>query len=231
MAVATAKVYAEQEWNLILAARNPTELDRIKADLLVRYSVEIETVTFEATDFSRHRNFISGLKHEPSVSILFFGTLGNHQQAIENWEESRQILDVNFTGAASILHELANYYKKKGSGTIVGVSSVAGERGRQSNYVYGSAKAGLTAYLSGLRNRLYKFGVHVVTVKPGFVDTKMTADIDTPKPLTASPMQVAKSIYKAVAKKRDVIYVLPAWSLIMKNIKLIPEAIFKKMSL
>ena len=138
-------------------------------------------------------------------------------------------MDANFTGAVSILNIAANDMVEKKSGTIVGISSVAGERGRMSNYIYGSAKAGFTAYLSGLRNRLQKVGVHVLTVKPGFVQTKMTEGLPLPKPLTALPEQVAKGIIKAVKKGTNEVYILGIWRLIMLIIRTIPEFVFKKL--
>ena len=137
----------------------------------------------------------------------------------------------NFEGPASVMGELANRFEARGFGTLVGISSVAGVRGRASNYVYGSAKAGFTAFLSGLRNRLARKGVHVVTVLPGFVATKMTEGMDLPKLLTAKPQEVANTIWTAFHKKTDVIYVRPIWQFIITVVKNIPERIFKRMSL
>ena len=137
----------------------------------------------------------------------------------------------NFEGPASIMATLANRFEERGSGTLVGVSSVAGERGRATNYVYGGAKAGFTAFLSGLRNRLAKKGVHVLTVLPGFVATRMTAGMDLPAKLTAQPAEVADKIAAAVAAGRNVIYVRSVWWLIMMIIRNIPERIFKGMKI
>ncbi len=157
--------------------------------------------------------------------------LGDQHEAEQNWLQCKHIINSNYTGAVSILNVIANDFERRKKGVIVGISSVAGERGRQSNYLYGSAKAGFTAYLSGLRNRLFHHGAHVVTVKPGFVRTKMIEDIRTPGPLTASPKQVALSVSSAIRKKRNTVYVLSIWSLIMFVIKLIPETIFKRLKL
>jgi decaprenylphospho-beta-D-erythro-pentofuranosid-2-ulose 2-reductase len=137
----------------------------------------------------------------------------------------------NFEGPASILAHLANAMEARGSGTLVGISSVAGERGRASNYVYGSAKAGFTAFLSGLRNRLAKKGVHVVTVLPGFVATAMTEGMDLPARLTAQPEEVGAAVVEAVQKGANVIYVRPIWRIVMAVIRNIPEPIFKKTSI
>jgi short-subunit dehydrogenase len=137
----------------------------------------------------------------------------------------------NYEGPALILGLLANRFLERGHGTIVGVSSVAGERGRASNYVYGSAKAGFTAFLSGLRNRLASRGIHVMTVKPGFVRTRMTRGMKLPGPLTASPEVVGQQILTAAAARKDVVYIFPVWRVIMAVIRAIPEAIFKRRNL
>ena len=160
-----------------------------------------------------------------------FGFLGDQQKAESDWEECHRILQVNFVGAVSILNRIAEKYIAGGHGTIVGISSVAGERGRKSNYLYGSAKAGFTAYLSGLRNRLFSKGIHVLTVQPGFVYTKMTEHLTLPAPLTATPEQVAAAIATAVRKKKNIIYVKWFWRWIMLVIRCIPEPVFKKMNL
>jgi short-subunit dehydrogenase len=130
-----------------------------------------------------------------------------------------------------LLNTVAARMELRGSGAIIGVSSVAGDRGRASNYVYGSAKAGFTAFLSGLRNRLTKKGIRVMTVKPGFVRTKMTEGMKLPNPLTATPSEVGQAVVKAWQKKRDVIYVRPVWWVIMTIIRAIPEVVFKRLNL
>lgn len=231
MAYATAREFAGRGWGIILAARNQQRLQVLKNDLEARYNVPVQAVAFEAADFSSHEQFFLTLTEKPAVTAVFFGYLGDQQKAQIDWEEAKQIIEANYTGAVSILNIVANAYEQNKAGFIIGVSSVAGERGRKSNYLYGSAKAGLTAFLSGLRNRLYHSGVHVLTVKPGFVATRMTEHLKLPKPLTASPEQVAKAIYAAYKKRKDVLYVLPVWRLIMQNIRMIPETVFKKMNL
>lgn len=231
MAYATAHEFAKNGWGLVLAARNQQQLQVLKGDLEARFEVPVHTAYFEATDFEQHEQFIRDLPLLPEVTAVFFGYLGDQKQAQNDWQETKRILDINYTAAVSVLNIVANAYEAQKSGSIIGVSSVAGERGRKSNYLYGSAKAGLTAYLSGLRNRLFASGVHVVSVKPGFVATRMTEGLPLPKPLTASADQVGKAIYKAYSNRKDVLYVLPVWRLIMQNIRLIPEAIFKRMNL
>lgn len=157
--------------------------------------------------------------------------MGDQEKAQSDFAESRKIIESNYLGAVSVLNIIADDYELSGQGVIVGVSSVAGDRGRQSNYIYGSAKAGFTAYLSGLRNRLAKKNVHVMTLKPGFIKTKMVAGLKTPAPLTALPDKLASYVYKAIGKKRNVVYYLPLWRYIMTIIVVIPESIFKKLKL
>jgi len=138
------------------------------------------------------------------------------------------MIDVNYTSAVSILNIAANYFEERQRGFIGAISSVAGDRGRQSNYIYGSTKAGLSVYLEGLRNRLHASGVQVLTIKPGMVDTKMTYGVVYDSPLLASPTKVAQDISKGIEKKRNVLYTPWFWIVIMFIIKIIPEFIFKR---
>ena len=156
------------------------------------------------------------------------GLLGDQVAAERDPVLAERILRTNFTAPALLLGELADRMAGRGSGTLIGVSSVAGERGRASNYVYGAAKAGFTAFLSGLRARMVRHGVRVVTVKPGFVRTRMTEGMKLPGPLTAEADEAAAAILKAVGKGRDVVYIRPVWRLIMLVIRMLPEAVFKR---
>ncbi|MBL3658193.1 SDR family oxidoreductase [Fulvivirga sediminis] len=226
-----AKTHIAKQDEVILASRNIANLEVIQSDLKIRYEGEVQVVKFDATDTSSHRSFFSGLPDSISVVYCLFGYLGDNDLAKTSWAEAQQIINSNYVGAVSILNIIAENFAKKREGVIVGVSSVAGVRGRQSNYMYGSAKAGFTAYLSGLRNSLYKDGVHVLTVLPGFMDTKMTAGMNLPKLLTASPENAAQKIAKAAQKKRNIVYVLGKWRYIMMIISSIPEPIFKKLKL
>ena len=231
MAYATARSFAQKGWGLILAARNTEQLKILKSDLEARYEVPVHTVPFQAEAFDTHPDFYQNLPEKPLVTALFFGYLGDQERGQQEWQEAKTIIESNYTGAVSILNPSANAYEAQRRGCIIGVSSVAGERGRQSNYLYGSAKAGFTAYLSGLRNRLFKKGVQVITIKPGFVATRMTEHLNLPKPLTASAEQVGEAIFNAYQKQKNVVYVLPVWRLIMQNIRMIPEPLFKRMKL
>lgn len=231
MAVAIARKMAEKGNNIQLAARNANRLEALQSDIAVRYNVNCTIHEFDATDFSSHESFYQSLSPRPDVTICVFGYMSDNVGALKNWSEAQKMISSNYTGAVSILNIVAEDYAAKKSGTIVGISSVAGERGRQSNYIYGSAKAGFTAYLSGLRNKLYHENVHVVTVLPGFVNTKMTAELNLPPLLTANTEQVADAVEKAIRKKQNVVYVKWFWKWIMKIIKNIPENMFKKKKL
>ena len=228
MAVAIARKMAENRNNIQLAARQANRLQALQSDISVRYGVSCTSYEFDATDFSSHIQFYNGLSPKPDVTICVFGYMSDNTVA---GNEAAKMINSNYTGAVSILNIVAEDYAAKNSGTIVGISSVAGERGRQSNYIYGSAKAGFTAYLSGLRNRLYKNNVHVISVLPGFVNTKMTAELNLPLLLTASPQHVADVVEKAIRKKQNVVYVKWFWKWIMMIIKNIPENMFKKKNL
>ncbi len=231
MAQAIARKYAAEGWSLSLAARNMERLEPIASDLRVRSSAEIQALEFDATDFSNHKSFYESLGTKPDVVVCVFGYMGDPLLARTDLDEVRRMIDVNYTGAVSILNVVAEDFEKRGSGSIIGISSVAGDRGRQSNYIYGSAKAGFTAYLSGLRNRLAKSGVHVMTVKPGFCRTKMTESLELPAALTAEPEQVANAVFRGLEKKRNTVYTLWMWRWIMLIIRHIPEAVFKKMGM
>lgn len=231
IALALAERFAREKAHLVLAARNVERLQPVKSDLHIRFGVSVEILSFDASIPETHEAFYKGLQHPPDVVICVFGYLGDHKKAIDDWRECSAILNINYTGAVSILNIVASDFERRRKGVIVGVSSVAGDRGRQSNYLYGSAKAGFTAYLSGLRGRLVRSNVHVLTVKPGFVRTKMLDGIRTPSILTASPADAARDIHKAIMKKKDVIYTLSRWRWVMLVIRNIPERVFKKMKL
>lgn len=231
IARATARAFAAKGCAIQLAARDPARLEADKADLETRFGVAVSLHAVDALDVDSHAGFVDGLPDLPMVAVCAIGLMGDQTENAADMSRAALVLRSNFVGPASLMGVLANKMEARGSGTLVGISSVAGERGRASNYVYGSAKAGFTAYLSGLRNRLAKTGVHVVTVLPGFVDTRMTAGMDLPKPLLAQPDEVGRAIVAAVERGRDVIHVRRIWWLVMAIIKAIPEGIFKKTSI
>lgn len=229
--MAVAHKYASLGHPVQLAARDVANLDRAKTDIEVRHQVAVTVHEFDALAADSHAAFVDGLPELPQIAVSVVGYMGQQADNETDLAAASLVMRSNFEGPANILAELANRFEARGSGTLVGVSSVAGERGRATNYVYGSAKAGFTAFLSGLRNRLAKKGVHVLTVLPGFVDTQMTAGMDLPAKLTAQPTEVADKIAAAVTSGRNVIYVKPIWWLIMMIIRNIPEAIFKGMKI
>lgn len=231
MATAIAEKFASQRYDIQLAARNVSRLEPLQSDIAIKYSVRVSIHEFDALDYKSHSTFFAELEPKPDVAVCVFGLLGENEKAVDDWDRASQIIHTNYTGAVSILNIIAKDFAARKEGVIVGISSVAGERGRQSNFLYGSAKAGFTAYLSGLRNSLYHKGVHVVTVQPGFVYTKMTEDLSLPKMLTASPAEVADGVFTAVRKKQNVVFVKWFWKYIMLVIRNVPEVMFKKMKL
>lgn len=230
IAQALAEVFARNKYDLILAARMPENLSGQARDLETRHAVSVSTVRFDATDFAHHGDFCAALTTVPDVTITVFGYLGNQDEAQVDFEAAKRIIETNFTGAVSVLNGLAERYVTRGSGMIIGISSVAGDRGRKKNYLYGSAKAGFSTYLSGLRARMAPFGVHVMTVKPGIVRTRMTAGLPLPKGLAASPQQVARRILRAMRAKKNTVYTPGRWRWIMFVIRVLPEWIFKRLS-
>lgn len=228
-------IYASKGFDLILAGRNIEELKLDAKNLSNRYSIKAEAHAFDALNIeiknkNNHTKFYQKFKGDIYGAIAAFGYLGDANIAQKDPVESSRILMTNFNGAVSILDIIANDLEEKSEGFIIGISSVAGDRGRQSNYHYGSAKAGFTAYLSGLRNRLFKSNVHVVTVKPGFIKSKMTSGLKLPPVITAQPVRVAKDIYRAQIKKRNCVYTLWHWRWLMMIVRNIPEFIFKRLS-
>jgi short-subunit dehydrogenase len=229
---ALAAEFASHKYDLILAGRDLDELKALSADLNLRHGVSVRTQSFDALDFAGMGPALAACLTTAGKAlegaVLAVGYLGDHEAALNDLEEARRILDTNFTGPALALNILAKHFEQQGKGFLCALSSVAGDRGRESNYLYGSAKGGLATYLQGLRNRLHHCGVRVITVKPGFVDTRMT--YGRPKLLlVASPQAVARDIYEAVERGKNVVYVPWFWRFIMLIVRAIPEKIFKKL--
>lgn len=221
-----AKAMAQQlkQDELILASRDEASLNRFVSE----NELNAKVLPFDAVNAESHGAFVKEVGEVDRI-ICAFGYLGNPDEAKNDWKEADRIILTNFTGAVSILDRFANEMEKRKQGIIIGIGSVAGDRGRKGNYHYGAAKAGFEAYLSGLRGRLFSSGVHVLTVKPGFIKTKMLGDLETPGSLTKSPEAAAKRILSS--QKRNVIYIGRRWYFVMGIIKRIPEAMFKKMSI
>ena len=229
---ATALCYARAGWRIVLTARNIEAAHRNVKDITTRSGSEVGILPLDILATDQFGAFVGNLAPLPDTVVCVIGELGDQLRAQTDLEHASVVMRTNFEGPALLLGLFAEKFAARGFGTIVGVSSVAGDRGRGSNYVYGAAKAGFTAFLSGLRNRLVSAGVRVVTVKPGFVRTRMTAHMKLAPGLTAAPDEIARAIYNAAEKSdRDVVYVRPIWWLIMAVIRAIPERIFKKLKL
>ena len=227
-----AMAFARRGYGLCLAGRDPEELERIAADLRIRFRAAVDCERFDATDYPSHAAFFNKVVASSgtlSGVVLAFGYLGDSTSARE-FPEGARVIDVNFTGAASILGTCASYLEHRRAGFVIGISSVAGDRGRQSNYVYGAAKAGLSVLLQGLRNRLHDSGVRVITVKPGFVDTAMTFGMPGLF-LVASPAAIGEQIASTLNRSSDVVYLPWFWRYIMLIIRSIPEPLFKRLKL
>lgn len=229
IAISIAHEYAKKGYDLYLAARNTVALDSVASDLKIRYNVQVQTLEFDALNYESHEGFYAQLNPKPIGVVCAFGYLGDHEKAKIDFNEAKKIIDANYTGCVSILNIVANDLESRKEGFIIGISSVAGDRGRQSNYYYGSAKAGFTAYLSGLRNRLFHSNVKVLTVKPGFVYTKMTENMQLPAKLTAQPEEIARDVIKAQQKGKDVLYTKWYWWVILSIFKSLPETVFKRL--
>lgn len=233
IALEVAKIYAQENNHLFLIARNENRLLAMANDLSLRGKAEINYQVLDVNQLDQHENIIQSAfetLQKIDIVLIAHGTLPNQKSCEQSQEATLNELITNYFSTISLLTHLANYFEKQQSGTIAVISSVAGDRGRQSNYIYGSAKGGLSIFLQGLRNRLVKSNVNVLTIKPGFVDTPMTKEFKKGL-LWAKADIVAKKIVQAIDKKRQVIYVPFFWKYIMVAIKTIPERIFCKMNL
>ena len=228
---AMADALAAEGYHLQLAGRAPERLARMAKDLEIRFGIQTAVITLDAMDFETIHDTLSQLQPLPEVAVQVFGYLGEQEKGMTDVEETLRILHTNFTGAAVCLNALMVRMEQRGHGALAGVSSVAGERGRMSNFLYGSAKAGLSTYLAGLRNRGYHSGVRVITLKPGFIRTAMTAHLTLPPALTATPEEVARDFMKALKGKQHVVFTKWMWKYIMWIIRQIPEGMFIKKKL
>ena len=233
IAQAVCRLLSRQRCRFFLIARDAAKLAAVEADLKVR-GAEVEgSQAVDLCDTSLHPDLIAEAWHRlgtVDACIIAHGLLGDQAQAERDWAEAAAILNVNFISVASLVTHLANRFEKQGSGRIVAIGSVAGDRGRKTNYVYGAAKGALETFLEGVRHRLASRGVAVLLVKPGFVDTPMIAHL--PKsPLFASPDPVARSIVSAMDKGKSTIYTPIFWRPVMLMIRLLPEWLFNRLSI
>src|ERR1700744_3488015 len=227
--IAIARKFAANGYNIQLAARNTPQLEPLQSDITIRSKVDCSIHNFDALKFDTHTAFFEGLNPKPTVTVCIFGTMYEEEDAFSDWSLAEAMINTNYTGAVSILNIAAKHYIAQQNGGIIGISSVAGDRGRATKLIYGSSKAAFTAYLDGLRNKCFNDKVHVMTVKPGFVYTRMTENMPLPKLLTSTPGEVAAIVYNGFVKRKNTIYVKWFWRYIMLIIKNIPEFQFKKM--
>lgn len=233
IAEAAARLFAADGDSLYLVGRDLDKLNIIADDLRIRGARQVITAAADARDFDIHQQLIdqafttlNGL----DTLLIAHGTLPDQASCEQSFAKTHEEFEINALGVMSLLTHAANRFERQGSGTLCVISSVAGDRGRQSNYIYGAAKGAVSIFLQGLRNRLHSKGIQVVTIKPGFVDTPMTLAF-TKNSLWASPEQVARGIYHAVIKKKDIVYLPWFWSPVMCVIRWLPETIFKRLRL
>jgi short-subunit dehydrogenase len=233
IAEATCRIWASQGASLFLVARDPEKLAGVAADLKTRGASYVDTAVADLDDTDQHPallahaiNSLTGM----DIAYLAHGVLGDQTAAEQNFNVAAHIIHTNFVSAVSLLTWLANFCVQRHSGTLAVLSSVAGDRGRKSNYVYGASKAGLSAFLGGLRNRVDREGVHILSIKPGPVRTAMTAGMRGSEKF-ADVDKVAAAIVKAIDSRTDTLYVPFQWQPIMFIIRNIPERIFKKLNL
>ena len=230
IAEATARIWAQRGDELFLVARNEERLKIISKDLNVRGAPEVHSYCMDANNFDRHSSILDKVFEVSGaidIVLIAHGTLSNQKECEHSIELTMQEIKTNALSVIALLTHLANRFEKQGTGTIAVISSVAGDRGRASNYVYGSAKAMVTTFTSGLRQRFYKSGVAVVTIKPGFVDTPMTAKFKKGL-LWAKPETVAEKIVCAIDKRKDEVYVPAFWWAVMAVIKTLPTWIAQR---
>ena len=233
IAYETAKHFAAEGADLFLVARSASKLTTIANDLKVRGARRIDTYELDLAELGQHQALFDAIVQAYEtldMLLIAHGTLGDQHLCEASVEETVKEFTNNCISVISLLTLFANYFEQQRHGCIAVISSVAGDRGRQSNYVYGTSKAAVSTFLQGLRNRLYKSGVTVLTIKPGFVDTPMTAS-HRKNLLFASAQSVGAGIYKAMKQGRDVVYLPWFWRPILLIVNLIPERLFKKLSL
>jgi decaprenylphospho-beta-D-erythro-pentofuranosid-2-ulose 2-reductase len=233
IAVAVARRYAVQGRRLILVGRDARGLDAVAADLGVRGAADTRILQADLADCEALPSVVAtawGYFGGIDVALIAYGSMGGQQEAERSSATTAAVMTVNFTSPTVLLNALADRFQAQGRGTIAAITSVAGDRGRRSNYVYGAGKGGLQRVLEGLRHRLSSAGVAVVDIRPGFVATRMTEHLEREGPLWASPDRVAADIVGAIAARRAVCYTPHFWRLIMLIVRAMPRFIFHRTS-
>jgi decaprenylphospho-beta-D-erythro-pentofuranosid-2-ulose 2-reductase len=228
VAQAAIRMWAAAQHSLVLYGRNASELEKIAADARVRGAVEVTVHAGDIASTNYAQAAVAALA-PAAIALIAHGSLTLSDRADTDPVYLDEEINVNFTSAAIWAQLLCNHMAAHGGGSVAVISSVAGDRGRYSNHAYGAAKAGLSAYCSGLRARMSHRGVNVLTVKPGFIDTPMMSHVTKKGALWATPEQIAQGIVRGIERKRDVIYLPKFWWLILLAVKHVPESIFKRL--
>lgn len=228
--LAIARRFAAEGWGVQLAARRPEALEEERADIALRHGVEVTLHRYDACDLEAAEGFFDGLDPFPRVVVSAVGWMGEQAEVAADPALARRTSESNFLGPSWALEVAARRLAALGGpGAVIGISSVAGDRGRAKNGWYGAAKAAFSAHLSALRQTHARTEVQVITVKPGFVATRMTEGMDLPGPLTADPAELGEAVFRAWARKRSTIYVRRIWWLVMMVICALPEPVFKRL--
>jgi short-subunit dehydrogenase len=234
IASACARVWAKEQCEFFIVARDSTRLDQTAADLRALGAKSVVTHAMDATAIEEHSKMLSACVaslRQIDIALIAHGTLPNQSDCEKDISLMLSEINTNGISVIALMALLANQLETQRTGTLAVISSVAGDRGRPSNYVYGAAKAAVSTFAAGLRARLFKVGVHLIDIKPGFVDTPMTKELGLPAALVASPEKVAHLITEGITAKRNVIYTPGFWRLILLVIKAIPEFVFKRLKL
>ncbi len=226
-----ASVYAKNNYNLYLAGRSIEKIQSQSEILGKQNNNKVILCELDVTDVNSHKDFYDSLKIKPIGIIYVAGYYPDQNKALLNWEETSNAININYVGALSLLNLAVIEFQESQKGFIVGITSVAGLRGRGKNYIYGSTKAAFIAYLNGLRNSLTKYNVNILTVIPGFIKTKKSMQTNLPRFLFTNPKALAINIFDSQQANRGIIYSAFIWRVIMLIIKIIPDFIFKRMSI
>lgn len=234
IATACARLWAEQGNTFFLVARDHEKLEQTAADLRAHGAKAVTLHSMDATDLASHPAMLSSclsVLQQIDIALIAHGTLPDQKACEQDVDVALREFAINGTSVIALLTHLSNQFEKQRCGSLAVISSVAGDRGRPSNYLYGTAKAAVSTFCEGLRVRLYKVGVNVITIKPGFVDTPMTQGLKLPSLLLAKPEKVARRIVEGIERNATILYTPGFWALIMLIIRCIPQTIFKRLSL
>lgn len=234
IAGACARLWAAQGAEFFLVGRNVAKLEQASSDLIARGAKSVKVFEMDSTNIDAHSLMLEACKgtlQQIDIALVAHGTLPDQSSCEQDVSLALREFENNGTSVIALFTQLSQQFEIQRCGTLAVISSVAGDRGRPSNYLYGAAKAAVSTFCEGLRARMFKVGVHVITIKPGFVNTPMTQGLTLPSALVAEPDQVAKRILGGIERKVDTLYAPGFWALIMLVIKCIPQPIFKRLNL